>query len=95
MSFSLNRENLIPQIKSVLQYTGQVSECLTEEQEISRDGQNMAQNYTTTRVMVTLQFRSVGRFTEEVEIVVASLKKGGLPELIIHQQNLFKMAGRP
>ena len=32
---------------------------------------------------------------EEVEITVASLKKGSLPELIIYQQNLFKLAGRP
>ena len=32
---------------------------------------------------------------EEVEIAVASLKKGSLPELIIYQQNLFKLAGRP
>ena len=32
---------------------------------------------------------------EEVEIAVASLKKGKLPELIIYQQNLFKLAGRP
>ena len=32
---------------------------------------------------------------EEVEISVASLKKGSLPELIIYQQNLFKLAGRP
>ena len=32
---------------------------------------------------------------EEVEIAVASLKKGNLPELIIYQQNLFKLAGRP
>ena len=31
-----------------------------------------------------------------VEIAVASLKKrGSLPELIIYQQNLFKLAGRP
>ena len=33
---------------------------------------------------------------EKVEIAVASLKKGGsLPELIIYQQNLSKLAGRP
>ena len=32
---------------------------------------------------------------EEVEIAVASLKRGSLPELIIYQQNLFKLAGRP
>ena len=34
---------------------------------------------------------------EEVEIAVASLKKkkGSLPELIIYQQNFFKLAGRP
>ena len=32
---------------------------------------------------------------EEVEIAVASLKKGSLPELMIYQQNLFKLAGRP
>ena len=31
---------------------------------------------------------------EEVEIAVASLKKGK-PELIIYQQNLLKLAGRP
>ena len=30
---------------------------------------------------------------EEVEIAVVSLKKGKLPELIIYQQNLFKLAG--
>ena len=30
---------------------------------------------------------------EEVEIAVASLKKGSLPKLIIYQQNLFKLAG--
>ena len=32
---------------------------------------------------------------EEVEISVASLKEGSLPELIIYHQNLFKLAGRP
>ena len=32
---------------------------------------------------------------EEVEITVASLKRGSLPELIIYQLNLFKLAGRP
>ena len=32
---------------------------------------------------------------EEVEIAVASLKKGSLSKLIIYQQNLFKLAGRP
>ena len=34
-------------------------------------------------------------FREEVEIAVASLKRGSLSELIIYQQNLFKLAGRP
>ena len=32
---------------------------------------------------------------EEVEIAIASRKRGSLPELIIYQQNLFKLAGRP
>ena len=31
---------------------------------------------------------------EEVEIAVAALKKESLPELIIYQQNLFKLAGK-
>ena len=34
-------------------------------------------------------------FREEVEIAIASRKRGSLPELIIYQQNLFKLAGRP
>ena len=32
---------------------------------------------------------------EDVEIAVASLKRGSLPELIIYQQSLFKLAGIP
>ena len=32
---------------------------------------------------------------EEVEIGVASVKRGSLPDVIIYQQNLFKLAGRP
>ena len=32
---------------------------------------------------------------EEVEVAVASLKKGRSAELIIYQQNLFKLPGRP
>ena len=32
---------------------------------------------------------------EEVEIAVASLKRGRVPGLIIYQQNMFKLAGRP
>ena len=32
---------------------------------------------------------------EEVEIAVASRKGESLPELIIYQQNLFKLTGRP
>ena len=32
---------------------------------------------------------------EEVEIAVASRKMRSLPELIIYQQNLFKLAERP
>ena len=30
--------------------------CLTEEQEITEDGQNIAQSYTTMRVVVTMRF---------------------------------------
>ena len=32
---------------------------------------------------------------EEVEITVAAVKNGSPEELIIYQQNLFKLAGRP
>ena len=32
---------------------------------------------------------------EEVEIAVASLKKGKSAGVVIYQQNLFKLAGRP
>ena len=32
---------------------------------------------------------------EDVEIAVASLKRGSLPELIIYHQSLFKLAGIP
>ena len=31
----------------------------------------------------------------EIEVAVASLKSGGLSELILYQQNLFKLAGTP
>ena len=34
-------------------------------------------------------------FREEAEIAVAALKRGSLQELMIYQQNLFKLAGRP
>ena len=63
--------------------------CLTEEQEIlNRCTEYCLKLYNNERCNGDLQ----SILPEEVEIVVASLKKGGLPELIIYQQTQFKQA---
>ena len=76
---------------------------LLKKKRFSADGQNIAQNCTIMRVVETslywctqppeVDLQPILR--EEVDIAVASLTKGSLPELIIYQQNLFKLAGRP
>ena len=87
---------------------------LPKNKRFSADGQNTAQNYTTMRVVVAMQFWTAVCPPEEddcsqppeedlkpilhKEIEISSsvtAKRGSLLELIIHQQNLFKLAGRP
>ena len=56
------------------------AKCLTEEQEILRRGQNIAQNCTTMGVVVTLQFRTAVSTRNKIcdrslHVEIASLKK--------------------
>ena len=76
--------------------------CLTEEKEIlSRRTEYCAElyNYESCGDNAVLDCSQPPEedlqpiLREEVEIAVASLKKG--KDLIIYQQNLFKLAGRP
>ena len=78
--------------------------CLTEEKEIlSRWTEYCSElyNYESCGDSAVLDCSQPPKedlqpiLREEVEIAVASLKMGSLPELIIYQQNLFKLAGRP
>ena len=77
--------------------------CLTEEKEIlSRRTEYCSElyNYESCGDNAVLDCSQPPEedlqpiLREEVEIAVASLKKS-LSELIIYQQNLFKLAGRP
>ena len=78
--------------------------CLTEEKEIlSRSTEYCSElyNYESCGDNAVLDSSQPPKedlqpiLREEVEIAVASVKKGSLPELIIYQQNLFKLVGRP
>ena len=72
--------------------------CLTEEKEIlSRWTEYCSELYNYDSCgdnAVPLEEDLQPILREEVEIAVESLKRGSLPELIIYQQNLFKLAGR-
>ena len=74
---------------------------LLQKKRFLANGQNIARNCTTIRVVETTQYGQLPEedlqayLREEVEIAVISLKKGKSAKLIIHQQNLFKLMGRP
>ena len=78
--------------------------CLTEEKVIlSRWAEYCSElyNYESCRDNAVLDCSHTPEedlqpiLREEVETAVASLKRGSLPELIIYQHNLFKLARRP
>ena len=77
---------------------------LLKKKRFSADGQNIAQNCTTMRVVETMLYWIAASppeedlqpiLREEVEIAVASLKKGKSAGVDNIPQNLFKLAGRP
>ena len=80
---------------------GRSGECLTENKRFSADGQNITQDYTTMRVVVTMQFLDCSQPHEEelrpnlrdkVEIAVASLKKNAASTALrLHQASIVTL----
>ena len=75
--------------------------CLIREEEILSE--NVAQNCTTIRVVVTSPYWTAvsprrilcNQFSvRKMRLQLHHRKSGNLPELIIYQQNLFKLVGR-